>query len=106
MADSACSNHKMKNGDAAFLKEGTIIYEIMGYPTALMVAADDDVYVANTNNKATTAGELYPMDKLVKNIHIESTEDGNRIHTFSQAWKDQYPSRFFRLKITRCTGIN
>lgn len=47
MADSACSNHKMQNGDAAFLKEGTIIYEIKGYPTSLVVAANDVVYVTN-----------------------------------------------------------
>ncbi|MCA1322312.1 hypothetical protein LC085_20755 [Bacillus tianshenii] len=84
MADSACSNHNMKNGDAAYLEEGTAIYEIKGYPTALVVAANDKVYVADTNLKAKTAGDLYPMDKLLKNIYIESTEDGSRIHTFSQ----------------------
>lgn len=52
MADSACSNHKMQNGDAAYLKEGTIIYEIKGNPTSLIVAANDVVYVAKTNKKA------------------------------------------------------
>ena len=61
MADSACSNHKMKNGDAAYLKEETSIYEIKGYPTSLIVAANDVVYIAKTNEKAKTAGELYPM---------------------------------------------
>lgn len=99
MADSACSNHKMKNGDAAYLKEGTIIYEIKGYPTSLIVAANDRVYVANTNKKAKTAGELYPMDKLVKNIYIESTEDGKRIHTFSQSSKDKFLAAFYGLKL-------
>ena len=99
MADSACSNHKMQNGDAAYLKEGTIIYEIKGYPTSLIVAASDAVYVANTNKKAKTAGELYPMDKLVKNIYIESTEDGKRIHTFSQSSKDQFLAAFYELKL-------
>ena len=99
MADSACSNHRMVNGDAAFLNEGTIIYEIIGYPTALIVAANDQVYVADTNNKAKTAGELYPMDKLVKNIYIESTEDGQRIHTFSQSSKDKFLATFSNLKL-------
>lgn len=99
MADSACSNHKMQNGDAAFLKEGTIISEIKGYPTSLIIAANDAVYVARTNEKAKTAGELYPMDKLVKNIHFESTEDGKRIHTFSQSSKDTFLAAFYELKL-------
>ncbi|MFJ7184993.1 hypothetical protein [Lysinibacillus xylanilyticus] len=99
MADSACSNHKMKNGDATYLKEGTIIFEIKGYPTSLIIAADDAVYVANTNKKAKTAGELFPMDKLVKNIYFESTEDGKRIHTFSQSSKDTFLAAFNDLKL-------
>lgn len=90
MADNACSNHKMKNGDAAYLKEGTIIYEIKGYPTSLIVAANDVVCVADTNKEAKTAGELYPMDKLVKNIYIESTEDGKRIQAFSLSSKNKF----------------
>ena len=99
MADNACSNHKMQNGDAAYLKEGTIIYEIKGYPTSLIVAANDVVYVAETNNKAKTVGELYPMDKLVKNIYIESTEDGKRLHTFPQPAKDKFLAAFYELKL-------
>lgn len=99
MADNACSNHKMQNGDAAYLKEGTSIYEIKGYPTELIVAANDVVYVANTNKKAKTAGELYPMDKLVKNIYIESTEDGRRLHTFSQSSKEKFLAEFHELKL-------
>lgn len=99
MADSACSNHKMQNGDAAFLKEGTIIYGVKGYPTSLIVAANDIVYIANTNKKAETVEEFYPIDKLVKNTYIESTEDGKRIHTFSQSSKDKFLAAFYDLKL-------
>jgi len=99
MANSACSNHKMQNGDAAFLKEGTFIYEVKGYPTSLVVVANDVVYVADTNKKAKTAGALYPMDKLVKNIYIQSTEDGKRIHTFSQSSMDKFVAAFYTLKL-------
>lgn len=99
MADSACSNHKMQNGDATYLEEGTIIYEITGYPTSLIVVADDVVYVAYRNKEAKTAGELYPMDKLVKNIHIESTEDGKRMYTFSPSSKDKFLAEFYKLKL-------
>ena len=105
MADNACSNHKMKNGDAAFLNAGTIIYEVKGYPTSLIVSANDEVYVVSTNEKAKTAGELYPMDELVKNIYIESTEDGKRMHTFSQPSKDRFLAAFSELKLEECTDI-
>lgn len=85
MAGNACSNHKTKNGDAAYLEVGTPIYEIKGYPSSFIVAADDTVNVSDRNIKAKTAGELYSMENLVKNIYFESTQDGSRIHTFSQA---------------------
>ncbi|MER2127835.1 hypothetical protein [Solibacillus sp.] len=106
MADSACSNHKMQNGHAAFLTEGTSIYEIKGYPSALMVVADDVVYVASENKHAKTAGDLYLIDQLVKNIHIESTEDGTRMHTFSQASVDQFIAAFTKLKLQDVQSLN
>lgn len=99
MADSACSNHRAQNGDATYLKEGTIIYEIKGYPTSLTVVANDVVYIAVRNQKAKTAGELYSMDKLVKDIHIQSTEDGKRLHTFSQSSKDKFLAAFYELEL-------
>ena len=106
MADSACSNHKMQNGHAAFLTEGTSIYEIKGYPSELLVVADDVVYVASENKQAKTAGELYPIDQLVKNIHIESTEDGTRMHTFSQVSVDKFIAAFYELKLQDVQSLN
>ena len=99
MADSACSNHQMENGDATFLEEGTSIYELKGYPSDLMVIANDKVYVVDTNIKAKTAAELVPMRNLVENIHIESTEDGERIHTFTQPSKTKFLDTWNQLKL-------
>ncbi|QED46077.1 hypothetical protein [Cytobacillus dafuensis] len=99
MADSACSNHKTKNGDAAYLEKGTPIFEIKGYPSSFVVVANDRVFVAEENKKAKTAGELYAMDQLVKNIYIESTEDGSRMHTFSQSSKDKFLDAWYQLKL-------
>lgn len=99
MADNACSNHKTKNGDAAYLEKGTPIFEIKGYPSSFVVVANDRVFVAEENKKAKTAGELYAMDQLVKNIYIESTEDGSRMHTFSQSSKDKFLDAWYQLKV-------
>ena len=88
MADSACSNHRAQNGDATYLEEGTIIYEVKGYPTSLMVVANDVVYIATRNQKANTVRELYPLDQLVKDIHIQSTEDGTTIAYIFQSSKE------------------
>ena len=106
MAGNACSDHKAQNGDATYLEVGTTIYEIKGYPTALIVAANDVVYVVGRNQKAKTAGELYPMDKLVKDIHIQSTEDGKRMHTFSQSSKDKFLTEFYQLSLGDLYSLN
>lgn len=79
--------------------EGTSIYEIKGYPTSLVVVANDVVYVADRNKKAKTVGELYLMNKLVQNIHIQSTEDGKRLHTFSPSSVDKFLAEFYKLEL-------
>ncbi|MDM5317191.1 hypothetical protein QUF49_14375 [Fictibacillus sp. b24] len=85
MADDACSYYKMKNGDATYLEEGTTIYSIKDTPISLAVLANDQVFVVEQNTKAKTVGEYYPIKGLIKSIHIESTLDGRRLHTFSDA---------------------
>ncbi|HWI48221.1 MAG TPA: hypothetical protein VNU45_08385 [Rummeliibacillus sp.] len=99
MADNACSNHKMKNGDAAFIEKGTAIYEVNEYPSSFLVLADNNVYVSKQNKKAKTAKELYPLKEYVKNIYIESTEDGRRLHTFSPSSKKEFIEAWNNLKV-------
>jgi hypothetical protein len=99
MADRACSDHKMKNGDAAYVEEGTPIYELKGYPSSFVVVADDNLYIVEKNKNAKTAGEMYPLRGLVKNIHFESTEDGSKIHTFSKDSTDQFLNEWYKLKL-------
>ncbi|MGB5946585.1 hypothetical protein [Paenisporosarcina sp.] len=99
MADRACSNHQMKNGDAAYLDEGTSIYEVKGYPSSLIVVANDKAFLVDTNKKAKTADDLYQLDGLVKNIYIESTEDGSRIQPFTQASTNKFLDAWSQLKL-------
>lgn len=99
MEDRAGIHHQMQNGNATYLEKGTAIYEIKGYPTALFVAANDAVYVARSNENAKTVEELYPMQQLVKNIYIESTEDGRRLHTFTQSAKERFLNAFYSLEL-------
>jgi hypothetical protein len=99
MADNACSNHQMENGDSAYLEEDTVIYELKGYPSTFAVVSNEKVYITESNHNAKTAGELYPLDGLVKNIHIESTEDGSRLHTFSESSKEQFIDAWYPLKL-------
>lgn len=99
MEDRARIHHQMQNGHATYLEKDTAIYEIKGYPTTLLVAANDAVYVARLNESAKTVEELYPMRQLVKNIYIESTEDGRRLHTFTQSAKERFLNAFYSLKL-------
>lgn len=71
MADTACSNHNMKNGDAAYLDVGTLIYEVKGLPSSLVVLAEEKIYVVNQNESANTVNDLYPVEGLVKDIHFK-----------------------------------
>lgn len=105
LADKACVNHKVKNGDAAFLEEGTPIYEVKGYPTSLIVTAEDKIYVVEENKKAKTVGDLYPIKGLVKNIYIESTEDGKRIKAFSEANKNEFLDQWLPLILNDQTKL-
>lgn len=106
MNEHACSDHKMENGDAAYLPKGTSIYEVKGYPSTFIVVADDKVYVVDENKKAKTAGELYPLDGLAKHIHIESTEDGSRLHTFSDKSKEQFIQAWYRIGLDDPYGLH
>jgi hypothetical protein len=99
MADKACSDHKMKNGDAAYIEEGTMVYAIKGYPSSLMVMANEKVYVADENADAKTIGDLYQIKNLVKNIHLESKEDGSRIHTFTPAAMEKFLEVWLKLEL-------
>ncbi|MEH7441212.1 hypothetical protein V7201_02660 [Bacillus sp. JJ1122] len=84
MADNACSGHKTRNGDAAFLPKGTEIYEVKGYPSSLMVTAGGRVFVVDERKEAKNGSDLYPVQDKVKNIIFRSTEDDTIIHTFSK----------------------
>lgn len=99
MADNACSNHKMKNGDAAFLRKGTDIYEVKGYPSALIVTAGDRVFIAEENKAAEKVRELYPVDGKVKNIIFRSTENESIIHTFSEESKTKFLKEWLSLNV-------
>ncbi|MCS0787407.1 hypothetical protein [Cytobacillus pseudoceanisediminis] len=46
------------------------------------------------------------MGKLVKNIYIESTEDGSRIHTFSQTSKENFLNAWLNLKLEDIETLN
>lgn len=99
MADDACSNHKMKNGDAAYLGKGTPIYEVKGFPSSFMVYAGNKVYMADENKSAETVNDLYPIEGKVKNITFQSTFDGALIHTFSEDSKEAFLREWLTLKL-------
>ncbi len=99
MADDACTNHKMKNGDAAYLGEGTPIYEVKGYPTSLMIFAGDRIFLVDENKKAKTVGEKYAIVGKVKNVVFLSTMDGALIHTFSKESKETFIKEWLSLEL-------
>jgi hypothetical protein len=113
MADNACEGYEMKNNDATLLEVGTKIYAIEDIPPSLAVVTHNKdvlsasrVFVVDRNEKAKTIGELYPIQGLVKDIHIESTLDGRRIHTFSPASTKVFLKEWLPLKLQDPKKLN
>ncbi|MFD1356928.1 hypothetical protein ACFQ4X_03370 [Fictibacillus halophilus] len=106
MAGDVCEGYQMKNNDATLLEEGTKIYAIKDIPPSLAVVTYNKdvlsasrVFVVDRNEKAKTIGELYPIQGLVKDIHIESTLDGRRIHTFTPSSTEAFLKEWLPLKL-------
>lgn len=82
--DNACMDHVEKNGDAAFLPIGTVVYALEGYKSEFRVVANHKIYEVKENSNAATMGELLDIDGKVEKISLESAEDGSPIGDFSK----------------------
>ncbi|MFS0782765.1 hypothetical protein [Bacillus sp. 1P06AnD] len=99
MAEDACLNYKMKNGDATFLEEGTKVYSLSGYRTSSRVYADGRIFQANEKPKAKTIGDLYDIKGKVENIAFESTDDSRPLHSFSQQSIEPFLHAYLQLPL-------
>lgn len=81
--EHACTNHKNKNGDAAYLPIGTAIYAMSGYKPSYRVMANGKVYEARSNPNAKTIGDLWDIDGKIAKVSLESGTDGSPIGDFT-----------------------
>ncbi|WP_429314026.1 hypothetical protein [Paenibacillus mucilaginosus] len=88
--DHACTGHVAKNGDAAFLPIGTVIYAMKGYKSEFRVVADNKIYEVEENPNATTMGDLLDIQGKVKKVSLESSQDGSPIGDFSQEASSEF----------------
>lgn len=79
MAEHACTDHKMQNGDAAYLVPGSEIFEYKGYKTDFRVIAANTVYQVEENDKAETIGDLYDIEGKVTGMSLRSAYDGSHV---------------------------
>lgn len=97
MADKACSNHRVKNGDAAFLTVGTDLYEFNGYKSEFRIIADGTVYEVQENDKAKTIGELYDIEGKVEGMSIRSSYDGSHMEDLKEEHWTKFINEFLAL---------
>ncbi|MHA7967297.1 hypothetical protein ACX93W_24555 [Paenibacillus sp. CAU 1782] len=95
--DHACTDHVVKNGDAAFLPIGTSIYAMKGYKSEFRVVADDKIYEVKENPNATTMGDLLDIQGKVEKVSLESGQDGSPIGDFSQEASSEFISELLPL---------
>lgn len=84
LAGNACSNHRTKNGDAAFLPIGTEIYELVGYDSDFRVVAENRVFQVSENKKAKTIDDLLDIDEKVAKMSLHSDYDESHITDFTE----------------------
>lgn len=88
--DHACTDHKSKNGDAAYLPVGTAVYELKGYKPEYRVVANNKIYEVHNNPNAATIGELLDIENKVDKVSLESGYDGSPIGDFSAAASTEF----------------
>ena len=98
LADVACSNHRSKNGHAAYLKIGTPIYEMVGYNKNFRIIAGDKVYQVSENKKAKTISELLDIEGKAVKLSLESTYDGKHLLDFTEQEKNSFIEEYLHLK--------
>jgi hypothetical protein len=70
-------NYKIKNGDAAYLEKGTILYSIKDYSSNFrLVTEQGELYEADTNPNAKLGADLLAIGGKVDYIGINSSLDG------------------------------
>jgi hypothetical protein len=97
LSGNACSNYKMKDGDATFLQVGTPIYKVDGYKQSFRLMTGNGLYQATGNPNAETVKDFYDIEDKVLRISIESNEDGSHIKDFAEEYVQAFMNEFFSL---------
>jgi hypothetical protein len=77
VADNVGNFYRFRNGDAAYLEKGTIIYSIKDYsPAFRLITGQGELYEAGTNPHAKKGADLLDIGGKVEYIGINSSVDG------------------------------
>lgn len=98
MADKACTDHQMRNGDAAYLEVGTVIQEFKGYDADFRVIADGKVFQVSENDQAKTIGELYDIEGKITGMSVRSSYDGSFVMDLKEEHWQEFTEEFLALE--------
>ncbi|WP_040285117.1 hypothetical protein [Sporosarcina koreensis] len=93
LADHACSNHKLRNGDCAFLPVGTEVFEAQGYKPEFRVMADGRLFEATDSPDAETLGDFIDIDgKVTRILFLDQDERlrGELMEKEAAAFTEEY----------------
>ncbi|MCM3761394.1 hypothetical protein M3212_11425 [Alkalihalobacillus oceani] len=105
LADQACANHQIKNGDAAFLPEGTEIFESVDYRPDFRLIAGGRLFQVHRNEAAETIKELYDIEGKVTKLSRESGNDGSHMYDYSDEDTKAFIEDFLSLAYVGFDGI-
>ncbi|MET3503975.1 hypothetical protein [Halalkalibacter oceani] len=105
LADQACADHQIENGDAAFLPEGTEIFESVGYRPDFRLIAGGRLFQVHRNEAAETIKELYDIEGKVTKLSRESGNDGSQMYDYSEEETIAFIEDFLSLAYVGFDGI-
>lgn len=106
LSDHACSDHRLRNGDAAYLPVGTEIYEYVGFDPSFRVIANGQIYQVDKNPSAQTIADLYDIEGKVEKISLVSAHDNSHIADFSTADTEAFIEEYLTLDYVQRSNGN
>ncbi|MBD7908041.1 hypothetical protein [Sporosarcina gallistercoris] len=90
LADHACANHRLRNGDASYVPIGEEVFVAKGYKSEFRVIANGRVFEAIENPKAETLGDFADIQGKVTKISIHSDNEDNLIGELDRKQTDEF----------------
>lgn len=105
LADHACANHELRNGDASYVPRGKEVFEAKGYKSEFRVITDGRVFEVIDNPNAETLGDFADIQGKVSKISIRSDNDDSLLGELDRKQTDEFLKEYLSLVYRGDIGV-